>query len=324
MTIITLTLSCEQKREELDQKELESKSLAELRVMRNEIFAKHGYIFKSQDLTEHFSNMDWYKPELSDVNHLLTEIDKTNIDLILKQEAFLKSTLNNRTDKKQQLSLAKFSMDSADSNQKALITNFLNDNKGRIVDDFNRFWGRDLGLISYRFKILSQSIWTKSNQSIAIVKLEVKGKREKSSATAYNNYILNLEDDVELIYETDFFQPECGNPDFSILSISNLLINEKSYPTLERESRKHPCCGQASEEQIDWLVFTNSFQNRPTILEQYFHNDNLMDCGPTNPPPSESRETKFFLEDSELTAEVTFLKGDKEIKSEKRKITFNE
>ena len=49
-----------------------------------------------------------------------------------------------------------------------------------------------------------------------------------------------------------------------------------------------------------------------------------MDCGPTNPPPPDSRETKFFLEDSEVTAEVTFLKGDEEIKSEKRKISLNE
>lgn len=324
LTIITLTLSCEQKRKELDQKKLEGKSLAELRIMRNEIFAKHGYIFQSQDLTEYFSNMDWYKPELKDVNHLLTKIDKTNIDFIIKQEALIKSALKSITDKKEQLSLAKFSMDSADTSQKELTRIFLNENKGQIVDDFNRFWGRDLGLKSYRFNIISQSFWTQSNQSIAIVKLEVKGKREKSSATAYNNYILNLNDGVELIYETDFFQPECGTPDITIKSISNLRIKEKNYPTLERESKKYPCCEQASEVQIDWLVFTNTFQNQPAILEQYFRNDNLMDCGPTNPPPPESRETNFFLEDSELTAEVIFLKGGDKVKSEKRKIVLNE
>lgn len=34
----------------------------DLRLLRNLFYAKHGYIFKSQDLKDIFENFDWYKP----------------------------------------------------------------------------------------------------------------------------------------------------------------------------------------------------------------------------------------------------------------------
>lgn len=55
---------------------------SELRLMRNEIFASHGYIFSSPDLKEYFENKKWYKPISKDVNDKLTEIEKYNIKLI--------------------------------------------------------------------------------------------------------------------------------------------------------------------------------------------------------------------------------------------------
>ncbi|MCD4747493.1 MAG: YARHG domain-containing protein [Bacteroidales bacterium] len=66
--------------------DLNDKTLAELRIKRNEIFAKHGYIFISKDLSDHFKKYDWYKPKYKDVNHLLTKIDKQNISLIISFE----------------------------------------------------------------------------------------------------------------------------------------------------------------------------------------------------------------------------------------------
>ncbi|WP_282014836.1 YARHG domain-containing protein [Marinifilum flexuosum] len=58
----------------------------ELRIKRNQIFARYGYIFNSKDLMEYFSNKDWYNPRYIDVQHFLINIDKENIDLILKIE----------------------------------------------------------------------------------------------------------------------------------------------------------------------------------------------------------------------------------------------
>jgi len=54
----------------------------DLRILRNMIFAQHGYIFKSKDLLDWFSQFDWYEPRYSDVNHMLTNIDTVNINRI--------------------------------------------------------------------------------------------------------------------------------------------------------------------------------------------------------------------------------------------------
>jgi hypothetical protein len=37
-------------------------SKAELRIMRNEVFARHGYVFKDTDLGSYFKKTVWYKP----------------------------------------------------------------------------------------------------------------------------------------------------------------------------------------------------------------------------------------------------------------------
>jgi hypothetical protein len=52
---------------------------AELRVLRNAIYAQHGMIFQSADLTAHFRQFNWYNPTSSNVDSKLTEVDKENI-----------------------------------------------------------------------------------------------------------------------------------------------------------------------------------------------------------------------------------------------------
>jgi hypothetical protein len=52
---------------------------AELRLLRNAIYAQHGMIFQSNDLTTHFRQFTWYNPTSSNVEAKLTDIDKKNI-----------------------------------------------------------------------------------------------------------------------------------------------------------------------------------------------------------------------------------------------------
>lgn len=59
---------------------------SQLALIRNTIFAKYGYRFKSVELQKHFAKFNWYKPKYDDVNSFLTAIDKINIQKILKQE----------------------------------------------------------------------------------------------------------------------------------------------------------------------------------------------------------------------------------------------
>ena len=58
----------------------------ELRIMRNYIFARHGYIFKSPDLTEYFSQYPWYDPRYTNVTADLNETELKNIDFIKRYE----------------------------------------------------------------------------------------------------------------------------------------------------------------------------------------------------------------------------------------------
>lgn len=62
--------------------DLENKSSRELRIMRNYIFARHGYIFKSDDLRQYFRQYDWYTPISRNVTKELSKIERDNIKLI--------------------------------------------------------------------------------------------------------------------------------------------------------------------------------------------------------------------------------------------------
>lgn len=59
-------------------------SKADLRVMRNAIYARYGMKFKSADLQQYFAQYSWYTPKYDDVSSMLNAIEKKNV-------AFLKS-----------------------------------------------------------------------------------------------------------------------------------------------------------------------------------------------------------------------------------------
>jgi len=66
----------------LGYEDVRNKSSQELRIMRNEIYARHGYIFKSEDLRLYFSQQSWYQPMYVDVENDLSKMEKTNIQYI--------------------------------------------------------------------------------------------------------------------------------------------------------------------------------------------------------------------------------------------------
>lgn len=70
----------------LTSEDLAGKSIWELKIMRNEIFARHGYKFKSDDMREYFNKQKWYKPQYDDVTSKLTEIENANIKMIKQYE----------------------------------------------------------------------------------------------------------------------------------------------------------------------------------------------------------------------------------------------
>ncbi len=61
-------------------------SRSDARVLRNAIFARHGYRFKSQDLKDYFNQYSWYMPRFDDVTSHLSEVERENIQYLKSLE----------------------------------------------------------------------------------------------------------------------------------------------------------------------------------------------------------------------------------------------
>lgn len=75
----------------LTEQELRAYDNATLKIMRNEIFARYGYIFKTSDMVEYFSKQSWYKPTLATAPKL-TSIEEQNVALIKSLESGASTT----------------------------------------------------------------------------------------------------------------------------------------------------------------------------------------------------------------------------------------
>lgn len=67
--------------------DLVGKSLDELRIMRNTIYAMHGYIFKTADMKAHFGKLSWYQAKKDDVSSELSSIENKNVMFIKNHES---------------------------------------------------------------------------------------------------------------------------------------------------------------------------------------------------------------------------------------------
>ena len=71
-------------------------SLHELRLLRNEVYARHGRIFKTLWLQQYFGNQAWYDPKEDFKDEELTGPDKTNVETIVAYEAKLHDSIATR------------------------------------------------------------------------------------------------------------------------------------------------------------------------------------------------------------------------------------
>jgi hypothetical protein len=72
----------------LAEKDVQNMYKQELRIMRNAIYARHGYSFKMKDMREHFDHEDWYMPLHTDIRKDLTTIEVKNAELIKRYEKY--------------------------------------------------------------------------------------------------------------------------------------------------------------------------------------------------------------------------------------------
>jgi hypothetical protein len=66
--------------------DLQGRSKAELRVMRNEVYARHGRVFQSPELHDYFTRKPWYSQNPSYTDSLLSDVDKGNVRIIQESE----------------------------------------------------------------------------------------------------------------------------------------------------------------------------------------------------------------------------------------------
>lgn len=77
----------------LTQNDISGFSASQLRIARNEIYARHGRMFTSADLQNYFNNQAWYYPTIPAnqfKDSTLNDFEKKNIDLLQKRENALK------------------------------------------------------------------------------------------------------------------------------------------------------------------------------------------------------------------------------------------
>ena len=66
--------------------ELKNMELFQLNLAKNEIYARHGYVFKNILLKYYFSNREWYYEDTDFNGELNTEVEKANMERIAEEE----------------------------------------------------------------------------------------------------------------------------------------------------------------------------------------------------------------------------------------------
>ncbi len=69
-------------------------SMMELRMIRNEIWARHGRKFESPGIRQYFEWRDWYKPLKDQTKVKISETEQQNVNLILARETKIRESLS--------------------------------------------------------------------------------------------------------------------------------------------------------------------------------------------------------------------------------------
>lgn len=112
----------------LNKNQLSGKSLEELVLLRNEIFARNGYKFENLAFQEYFSNQHWYRAINANDIIQLSDIEQKNVALIKSLEHKIQNKRNNAISDLKKLKTA------LDKNNTQIINEFLGA-KMNIIED---------------------------------------------------------------------------------------------------------------------------------------------------------------------------------------------
>ncbi len=72
----------------LVESDVENLTKHDITIMRNEIYARHGYCFKNKDMRNYFDGEEWYMPMTIDIRNNLSPIEKENEVLLKRYEKY--------------------------------------------------------------------------------------------------------------------------------------------------------------------------------------------------------------------------------------------
>lgn len=75
-------------KQKLTEKDLKNLRKLDLQIIRNTVFARHGYSFKKETYRQFFENTDWYVPVSNNVDADLTPLEKENVALLARLEKY--------------------------------------------------------------------------------------------------------------------------------------------------------------------------------------------------------------------------------------------
>lgn len=75
-------------KQKLKESQLKNLKKLDLEILRNTIFARHGYAFKSKGVRQFFDGVNWYVPISSNVEASLSATEKENIALLKRFEKY--------------------------------------------------------------------------------------------------------------------------------------------------------------------------------------------------------------------------------------------
>ena len=61
-------------------------SKKQVEAIRNEIYARHGYVFKTDEWSSYFNQRSWYSPNPNYSDSWLSSVERSNIDVIVQYE----------------------------------------------------------------------------------------------------------------------------------------------------------------------------------------------------------------------------------------------
>lgn len=82
-------------KEKLSEDDVKNLDLCYLMIARNEIYARHGYVFKDTQLQKYFESKDWYSKDKSFNGSIKNSIEQHNIQLIREAENNKNKALSN-------------------------------------------------------------------------------------------------------------------------------------------------------------------------------------------------------------------------------------